>query len=315
MREPHAAKPNVTSKNFPSKGFDSFDLLPSTSQTMAAASTVQPSNPFVKQLASSGTFPSEVSYLNHATDSLKLDRKIRDRALSSLRTYLHRAAPFSPLDLLKLWKGLFYCMWMSDKPRTQQALARDLAGLLDAIISKQNLLGFVNAFWKTIAREWGNIDALRMDKYLYLVRCYVGKGFEVVAKNEWADAELLKEYLAVLGAVPLDARDSTIPNGLRYHVIDIYVDELDKVDTDRSVPLEEILRPLKQLGSDSRTKPVTKRVKEALEDERLADWKNENVAEDEDDDEAGEDILEHESRGTAPVVDDVDDGEFGGFGD
>ncbi|KAK5137398.1 hypothetical protein LTR08_008976 [Meristemomyces frigidus] len=262
---------------------------------MAAASTAQPSNPFIKQLASS-------------------DRKIRDRALSSLRTYLHRAAPFSPLDLLKLWKGLFYCMWMSDKPRTQQALARDLAGLLDALISKENLLGFVDAFWKTMAREWGNIDALRMDKYLYLVRCYVSKGFEVVAKNGWQDGELVKEYLTVLEAVPLNARDATIPNGLRYHVIEIYVDELDKVDTDRSAPLEEILRPLRQLGQDSRTKPVTKKVKEALEDDRLADWKNENVAEEEDDD-AEHGDAEHESKATAASADDDDDGEFDGFGD
>jgi ribosomal RNA-processing protein 1 len=22
-------------------------------------------------------------------------------------------------DMLKLWKGLFYCMWMSDKPKVQ----------------------------------------------------------------------------------------------------------------------------------------------------------------------------------------------------
>ena len=203
---------------------------------------------------------------------------------------------------------------MSDKPRTQQALARDLAGLLDALISKENLLGFVDAFWKTMAREWGNIDALRMDKYLYLVRCYVNKGFEMVAKRGWEDAELLKEYLAVLEGVPLDARDATIPNGLRYHVIDIYVDELDKVDTERSAPLEEILRPLRQLGQDSRTKPVTKRVKEALEDERLADWKNENVAEDEEPD-IDETVPEHESKAIASGVDDVGEDEFGGFGD
>ena len=26
---------------------------------------------------------------------------------------------FSEVDLLKIWKGLFYCMWMSDKPLIQ----------------------------------------------------------------------------------------------------------------------------------------------------------------------------------------------------
>ena len=27
-------------------------------------------------------------------------------------------------ELLKLWKGLFYCMWMSDKPLVQEELAK-----------------------------------------------------------------------------------------------------------------------------------------------------------------------------------------------
>ncbi|KAK5123171.1 hypothetical protein LTR85_003369 [Meristemomyces frigidus] len=264
---------------------------------MAATTTAQPSNPFIKQLASS-------------------DRKTRDRALSSLRTYLHRSKPFTALDFLKLWKGLFYCMWMSDKPRTQQRLARDLADLLDALTTKENVLGFVDAFWKTMAREWSNIDALRMDKYLYLVRCYVGKGFAKVARNGWSEEELLEEYLKILEAVPLDARDHKIPNGLRYHVIDIYVDELDKVDTDRNAPLEKILQPLRRLAKDTRTKPVAKRVQEVLKDERLSDWKNERTAEDGEEAEQEMDDPEHEASGTAGAAgDDGDDDEFGGFDD
>ena len=35
----------------------------------------------------------------------------------------------SPVELLKLWRGLFYCMWMADKPLVQEDLARKLAGL------------------------------------------------------------------------------------------------------------------------------------------------------------------------------------------
>jgi len=161
-----------------------------------------------------------------------------------------------------------------------------------------------------MAREWGNIDALRMDKYLYLVRCYVSKGFEKVARNGWEDEELREEYLKVLETTPLNARDSKIPNGLRYHVIDIYVDELDKVDTERNAPLEELLKPLRKLGTDSITKPVRKRVQEALEDERLADWKGEGVEEDEDGVD-GEAEVDDADAGAAQNEDD----EFGGFGD
>ena len=47
-------------------------------------------NPFIKNLASS-------------------DNQTRDQALDSLRAFLSSRSEISELDLLKLWKGLFYC--------------------------------------------------------------------------------------------------------------------------------------------------------------------------------------------------------------
>jgi ribosomal RNA-processing protein 1 len=72
-----------------------------------------------------------------------------------------------------------------------------------------------------------------------------------------------------------------IPNGLRYHVIDIYTDELDQVDTPRSgnLPIDALFAPLRSLGAESPTKAVRLRVKEALGDERLVDWNNLEQAE------------------------------------
>ena len=191
-------------------------------------------------------------------------------------------------------------MWMSDKPLTQQRLARDLADLLIVLQGEENFLGFVRAFWQTMAREWAGIDALRMDKFLYLVRCYVGKGFEVVGRGEWEDEESLEGYLGVLKEVPLNVRDAKIPNGLRFHVVDVYVDELEKVDTKRTAPVEKILAPLRRLGEDSLTKAVRMRVQEALEDERLRDWKGARTT----------DGVQSEDDGNED-----EDEEFGGFGD
>ena len=51
--------------------------------------------------------------------------------------------------------------WMSDKPRVQQALAAELAGLLLQIKSQQSALGFLRGFWACMVREWGGIDRLR----------------------------------------------------------------------------------------------------------------------------------------------------------
>lgn len=189
-------------------------------------------------------------------------------------------------------------MWMSDKPLPQQRLARDLADLVDALRTPENILNFIAAFWKTMAREWSVIDALRMDKYLSLVRCYVAKGFEVCAKSSW-DEETTSSYLAVLGEVPLEARDHRVPNGLRYHTVDVWVDELEKVDAKRVAPVEVLLEPVRRLGRDSLTKAVRRRVQEALEDERLVDWKGE----------------EREDAAEGAVESEEHDDEFGGFDD
>ena len=236
----------------------------------AATTTVSEANPFIKQLASSSEYKSydSIQYIILSN----ADRKIRDAAFSSLQTYLQRSTAFSDLEFLKLWKGLFFCMWMSDKPLTQQRLARDLADLVHVLKGRDNFLGFVKAFWTTMAREWGGIDALRMDKFLYLVRCYVNQGFVRVSRQQWSDEELLDDYLEILSAWPLNVKDPKIPNGLRFHVIDIYVDELDTADSKQQAPLDKVLDPLRNLGKHSMTRAIRERVKEALADERLSDW-------------------------------------------
>jgi len=50
----------------------------------------------------------QITKLTFATD-----KKVRDEALNSLKTYLGAQSEISELDLLKLWKGLFYCMRFS----------------------------------------------------------------------------------------------------------------------------------------------------------------------------------------------------------
>lgn len=200
-------------------------------------------------------------------------------------------------------------MWLQDKPRNQQQLARDLAELLH-VLKPDTFITFATAFWQTIAREWGGIDALRMDKYLYLVRCYVQEGFQYVRRKGWAE-ELLGEYLEVLEGVAFNVRDARIPNGLRYHVIDLYVDELDKADVEDEAPVERVLEPMRKLGKESMTKTVRKRVGEALDDERLVDWKARREIEQEDsEEEVDGEGMDGVKGGEADENDD-----FGGFDD
>ena len=67
---------------------------------------------------------------------------------------------------------------------------------------------------------------------------------------------------------------------MRYHIIDIYIDELDIADEKREgkMPLEQLLKPLRLIGSESPTKTVRSRAQEALNDERLKVWNSGGVA-------------------------------------
>lgn len=68
---------------------------------------------------------------------------------------------------------------------------------------------------------------------------------------------------------------------MRYHVLDIYVDELERVGVleiegeEGERLLGELLEPLRRLAKESPTKTVRAKAKEALEDERLPE--NEKV--------------------------------------
>ncbi|KAF8417460.1 hypothetical protein EV426DRAFT_623151 [Tirmania nivea] len=234
-----------------------------------SADTLNPGRtPFIKQLAAN-------------------DRQTRDKAVDSLRTYLSGKRTFTKLDLLKLWKGLFYCMWMSDRPRTQQRLAVDLAHLVDTMQEETAFL-FLECFWETMGREWDGIDVLRMDKFLMLVRQYLASSFRYLKAREWEDGKVGR-YMDVLKGGPLHPRNIKVPNGLRYHLIDIYLDEFEKLEPVNSesagIPIGLLIQPYEQLVEESPTKAVRTRSRDMLRDERLEKWGYTKAKKSEDDEE------------------------------
>ncbi|KAL7628305.1 hypothetical protein AAE478_002505 [Parahypoxylon ruwenzoriense] len=273
--------------------------------------------PFIKNLASS-------------------DRKTRTSALSTLRTFLSAPATaqrLSDLDHLKLWKGLFYSVWMCDRPIPQQNLCAELAGLL-AVLPTHNphrngdggdaadegedggpecavVVPFLRAFWATLAREWTAIDVLRMEKYLLLVRrvfgaslAWVGEGYQQQRRQK-KGAKATKEMkkwtgpradamLALLREWPLEASGNLakVPVGLRLHVVDIWVDEVERLglleadegseaDEDGGARFVARIRRVVEVQTKSACKPVRVRAKESLADERLP-WNRTSDDEDED---------------------------------
>lgn len=184
---------------------------------------------------------------------------------------------------------------MCDRPKPQAALASSL-GSLPALLPDATRIPFIRAFWLTMAREWTNIDVLRMEKFLLLTRRYVGAMLAACKESAWSN-KVVEGMMELLEEVPMEATNNRLPNGMRYHVIDIYVDELERVgaleeeEEEKGIDLEKLLGPLRRLGKESPTKGVRTKCKEALEDERLPGNKKEaesNQDEDKDATDEGE---------------------------
>ncbi|NXA76631.1 RRP1B protein, partial [Thryothorus ludovicianus] len=134
---------------------------------------------------------------------------------------------FSQEELLKIWKGLFYCMWMQDKPLLQEELAANISQLIHVFQNTEARHLFIQTFWQTMNREWNGIDNLRLDKFYMLMRLILRQSFEVLKRNEWNEG-LVESLLQLLMKEVMDP-DSNSPTGIKFHFIDIYLDELAKV--------------------------------------------------------------------------------------
>ncbi|KAL8666519.1 MAG: hypothetical protein Q9202_001317 [Teloschistes flavicans] len=230
--------------------------------------------PFVKDLASS-------------------DRQTRESALESLRQFVTTHRTLTDLDLLKLWRGLFFCLWHTPHIPSPSSthLSASLASLALALPTPL-FSRFYAAFWTTMITNYTSIPQLRLDKYLYLMRLYVRAGFQYLSDHEWevglvrgwAEAMGRKEFEEGEGEgegkegvwlAPLSPSDGKVPDGVRYHVCDVWADELFAVLGDGGVGdgvEETLISPVRRLGREGRTKVVRGRAREVLEDERVRGW-------------------------------------------
>ena len=199
---------------------------------------------------------------------------------------------------------------MCDRPVPQQNLCAELAALVGVLPDDGAVAPWLAAFWATVAREWTSVDVLRLEKFLLLVRRVFGAGlawcagesaggsggkkrkggkggrgkkWDVTARRE-AMLDLFREW-------PLETTGdlSKVPVGLRLHVMDIWVDELEKAGflvggeeegegegegEERTIDEEDEeflnqLRALVETQLKSPSKPVRVRAKDSLADERL----------------------------------------------
>ena len=124
------------------------------------------------------------------------DLKTRKSAFNTIPNYLsknsksflhqpinEKSSTITQINLEKLWKGLFYMMWHSDKLPVQDKLAKDMSMLIYEIDFEEKdfdyLVCYLNGFFVTMSREWHGLDRYRVSKFLRLIRFtwFGGGGF------------------------------------------------------------------------------------------------------------------------------------------
>ncbi|KAG2207961.1 hypothetical protein INT47_010945 [Mucor saturninus] len=200
----------------------------------------------------------EQTYLPLGKQLAANEKKTRDKAIRSLRKFLSAGSSMSEMDLYKLWKGLFY--------------SNDL-GALVMEMPAANAIPFLKTFWKVHCQEWHGLDRIRLDKYYLLLRRVIYFSFQFLARESW-DTVYLEAYTDMLLEGPLSPTDRKNPDAIRYHIIELYFEELEKVlddvrarledEDDLDVPMEELSRPFTVLAKEGSTKVLRTKAKEAL---------------------------------------------------
>ena len=81
---------------------------------------------------------------------------------------------------------------------------------------------------------------------------------------------------AEAGVGALSVNDGKVPDGVRYHVLDVWIDGLLETEGWKGAGL---LRPVERMKTEGRTKVVRERAREVLDDERLQELEGRPMAE------------------------------------
>ncbi|KAJ2786803.1 hypothetical protein GGI15_001214 [Coemansia interrupta] len=243
-----------------------------------------------------------------------VDKEVRDAAVEKLSKVLSGEVEFEYMDMLRQWKALFYCFWLSDMPLVQQELSWALANMI-LCCQGANRVMFVRAFWETVCREWYDIDKHRVDKYLLLMRRVVFFTLRSMQQSDW-DETLVRDYIDAYTQFPINPSDPKIPHSTRLHVADVFVDELVRVSTDilkssdspredvSKIPVATLLEPFMRFIGSSSIKSLPPRVQESVfenmvvriaQAEDRAAISNEDASSSEDESVLRDNQIEHES--------------------
>merc|ERR1719334_1306083 len=167
---------------------------------------------------------------------------------------------------MRIWKGLFYCFWMSDKPLIQEELAENISSMVSSFNCVENSLIFITCFAKTFQREWFGIDRWRMDKTMMFVRRFLRHVFKLIASKSWEE-ELVKSAADIFRkTVILSPESDKSSLGFQLHFTDVFLEELAKVGGENlsSSVVETFIQPWIELVTNSKDKRLREHAEERI---------------------------------------------------
>lgn len=98
---------------------------------------------------------------------------------------------------------------------------------------------FIRTYFRTLTREWSNMDKYRIDKFYSLTRLILREIYKYMKSRHWNLGIIRLFNDAIFEEI---LRNKTYGNGVRFHMLDICLEELAKVNADESIgglPLTE----------------------------------------------------------------------------
>ncbi|KAJ5077523.1 RIBOSOMAL RNA-PROCESSING 1 [Anaeramoeba ignava] len=156
----------------------------------------------------------------------------REQAINQLQFWFQNTE-INQLEMLKLWKALFYNFWLSDKTEFQVKLMNKIISLTK-FIQEEHLMLFLEAFLITMQREWKGIDFYRLDKYYLFMRKIIAHFLSFLLSKNFSQTWIQKFDLVLFNTIFSPNKDD-LSKGVTLHIISIFVEELRKNCFDISI--------------------------------------------------------------------------------
>ncbi|KAK9172936.1 Nucleolar,Nop52 [Cryptosporidium meleagridis] len=121
----------------------------------------------------------------------------RKKGLDIITRYISKHSnSMTRLQMLKIWKGLYYSMWLSDKVLIQREIAVNISQLQKRFEVNEHLFSFIEEFYLMMRFRWDGMDHYRMDKFTFLQRTMLAESLNLLSKQNF-DPEFAKGLLDV----------------------------------------------------------------------------------------------------------------------